>query len=284
MQAQHYAKTKMDYLVFTGYNSLAAQGKTVIDDSDFKDSVSLGTISVDANGVSHRTVTVSVYKGDEVQPRAKLSQVFYSNDANRFVVNGSSTTSSISMYYDADNDKLYAKVDGYEKELGGGIPVGTVITWASNSVPTEGGIWLECNGQSCAAYPKLIAVLGKNTVPDYRGRFLETSAVVGVVKEAGLPNITGRMGSDSGTTEDSIRNGSIEPFTSADQASNFIGAFKLGPMQQYVSGNYWTNNGKADNAAPIYIDFDASRSSAIYGKSTTVQPASITVRRFIKAA
>ena len=30
--------------------------------------------------------------------------------------------------------------------------------------------------------------------------------------------------------------------------------------------------------------FDASRSSSIYGSSTTVQPASVTVRRFIKAA
>ena len=31
-------------------------------------------------------------------------------------------------------------------------------------------------------------------------------------------------------------------------------------------------------------DFSASRSSSIYGSSTTVQPASVTVRRFIKAA
>ena len=279
MQAQHYAKTKMDYLVFNGYNSLVVQGKAVIDDSDFKDSVSLGTVSIDTNGISHRTVTVSVYKGDEVQPRAKLQQVFYSNDANKYVTNGSSATSSISMHYDVDNDKLYAKVDGQEKELGGGVPVGTVITWASNSIPMGNGIWLECNGQSCAAYPKLVSVLGKNTVPDYRGRFLETSAVAGVVKEAGLPNITGIMDNRQETD-------TIEPLSFADDIL-FAGAFYNIDISATVNTELNFNNSKngfSGNWGIRAWGFDASRSSAVYGKSNTVQPASVTVRRFIKAA
>lgn len=120
MQAQHYAKTKMDYLVFNGYNKLAEQPKTIINDSEFKDAVILGTISTDANGISCRTVTVSVYRDNETYPRARLQQFFYSNDANKFVTNGSSATSSVSMNYDKDNDKLYALVDGEEKSLGGG--------------------------------------------------------------------------------------------------------------------------------------------------------------------
>ena len=198
MQAQHFARSKMDYLIYKGYNELAVQDKKVIDGSTFKDSVALGNVTTDTDGVSHRLVTVSVYNGDESQPRTKLQQVFYSNDANKFVTNGSSATSSISLNYDADTNKLYAKVNGETKELGSGVPVGTVIAWASNSIPTEGGIWLECNGQSCAAYPKLVAVLGKNTVPDYRGRFLQADAVAGNIIEAGLPNIEGRLISDDG--------------------------------------------------------------------------------------
>lgn len=199
MQAQHYAKTKMDYLVFNGYNSLAVQDKNSIESTEFKDSVALGAVSTDSNGISHRLVTVNVYKDDKTYPRASLKQVFYSNDANKFVTNGSSATSSISMNYDKDNDRLYALVDGEEKSLGGGsgVPIGTVITWASNSVPNENGIWLECNGQSCADYPKLAAVLGKNTVPDYMGRFLETDSIAGTVKEAGLPNVSGQFGVDT---------------------------------------------------------------------------------------
>lgn len=55
----------------------------------------------------------------------------------------------------------------------GAIPVGTVITWPSNSWPSDKDNWLECNGQSISntVYPELVAVVG-STVPDYRGRFL----------------------------------------------------------------------------------------------------------------
>ena len=54
-----------------------------------------------------------------------------------------------------------------------GIPVGTVITWPSNTWPSEANKWLECNGQSInnTVYPELVGVIGSR-VPDYRGRFL----------------------------------------------------------------------------------------------------------------
>lgn len=157
MQAQHYAKTKMDYLVFCGYNSLAAQGKTAINDTTYKDAVVLGTVATDSNGVSRRTVTVNVYNEDENAPRATLSQVFYSNDANRFVVNGSSTANAISLHYDSSNDRLYAKVDGNEKSLGGVIPAGTILPWYGNPNSIPSGFAL-CNGS--------------NGTPDLRDRFL----------------------------------------------------------------------------------------------------------------
>jgi len=49
-----------------------------------------------------------------------------------------------------------------EAPAAGGVPVGTVIAWASSSLPSlEGGVqkWAECNGQtlSQAAYPELFA-------------------------------------------------------------------------------------------------------------------------------
>ena len=54
-----------------------------------------------------------------------------------------------------------------------GIPVGTVITWPSNTWPSEANKWLECNGQRInnTVYPELVGVVGSR-VPDYRGRFL----------------------------------------------------------------------------------------------------------------
>ena len=257
MQAQHYAKTKMDYLVFNGYNSLAVQDKISIENTEFKDSVALGTVSTDSNGISHRLVTVNVYKDNETYPRATLKQVFYSNDANKFVTNGSSATSSISLNYDKDNDKLYALVDGEEKSLGGssGVPVGTIITWASNNPPQENGIWLECNGQSCADYPKLTAVLGKNTVPDYRGRFLQVDSVAGNKIEAGLPNITGAIVGNGGAYEQLIG----DRFTTT-------GAFLVGTPNSKMG--MYENSDARWGCNELF--FDASLSNSIYGASNTV--------------
>ena len=59
------------------------------------------------------------------------------------------------------------------KSVGASIPVGTVITWPSNSWPSDRDNWLECNGQSIssAVYPELVALIGWN-VPNYQGVFL----------------------------------------------------------------------------------------------------------------
>ena len=59
------------------------------------------------------------------------------------------------------------------KSVGASIPVGTVITWPSNSWPSDRDNWLECNGQSIssAVSPELVGVVGSR-VPDYRGIFL----------------------------------------------------------------------------------------------------------------
>lgn len=235
--------------------------KTPISDSKFKDAVVLGAVSVDSNGVSHRTVTVSVYKDDEVQPRAKLSQVFYSNDANKYVGNINSPTNSISFGYDTENDKVYATVDGEKKAIGSssGVPVGTIIAWPGSNAPTEGGTWLLCNGQSCTAYPALVAVVGNN-VPNLNGRFLEgTTGNPRGFKDAGLPNITS--------------------------------TFELWKFNDWLSGAFYTVSSpggaysKDGGGDPAYqIGFDASKSNEIYGRSSTVQPASYTVRYYIKAA
>ena len=276
IQAQHYAKTKMDYLVFNGYNLLAAQSKTAIENTEFQDTVTLGNTSTDANGISRRLVTVSVYKSSEAAPRASLNQVFYSNDANKYVTNGSSATSSISMHYDKDNDRLYAMVDGVEKTLGSGVPIGTVIAWVSNSNPAD-GVWLDCNGQSCTNYPALVAVLGKSTVPDYRGRFLEGNTVAGTVKEAGLPNITGSINNEKENNTECI-----EPLSFADSIT-FNGAF----YNILTTNDFNVDITKCElgrNTGVRAVGFDASRSNKIYGKSNTVQPPSVTVRYLIKAA
>lgn len=239
-KANSIANSDAELVRATAYNDLSAKTRQTVPDTGFQHEVTLGDESDYSKGIKQRTVTILVYKGNESTPRVSLPVTRYST----------------------------------EKEFSG-VPIGTVIAWAGANAPTTNGTWLECNGQSCAAYPALTAVLGKNTVPDYRGRFLETDTTPGTVKEAGLPNITGILGSDSLANKDSS-----EPITSADE--HFSGAFRAVNFQPYYTGSYY--RGKADNWAPESILFDASLSSPIYGGSTTVQVASVTVRRFIKAA
>ena len=239
-KANSIANSDAELVRATAYNDLSSQTRQTVPDTGFQHEVTLGNESDYSKGIKQRTVTILVYKGNESTPRVSLPVTRYST----------------------------------EKEFSG-VPIGTVIAWAGSNAPSTNGTWLECNGQSCAAYPALSAVLGKSTVPDYRGRFLETDTTAGTVKEAGLPNITGILGSDS-----CINDPASEPITNADE--HFSGAFRVVNFQSYYVGPYYS--GKASNWAPASILFDASLSSPIYGASTTVQVASVTVRRFIKAA
>lgn len=78
----------------------------------------------------------------------------------------------------------------------------------------------------------------------------DTSHGAGTTIDAGLPNITGSFYGD---------------MVSRDTAVTATGAFGFGGGKGHftTSNAYNLNNG---------FTFDASRSSAIYGKSTTVQP------------
>lgn len=230
MQASNIASSDAALLHAVNYEDLTASNRSAVSGTAFQHETLLSNESSYTDTIKQKIATINVYKGDESIPRSTLQVTRYS----------------------------------VEKQESSGVPIGTVIAWASAKNPTD-GTWLECNGQSCAAYPALTAVLGKSTVPDYRGRFLETDTTVGTVKEAGLPNITGTFD------------------TEAFNAGGITGSpFPTGAFYS-VPANF------AHIASPVegsnYIThFDASRCSSIYGSSTTVQPASVTVRRFIKAA
>jgi len=69
------------------------------------------------------------------------------------------------------DDSLRVPTTGWTKDLLAlATPVGTVTYHMGAAAPTG---WLECNGQSTAAYPQLAAIVGAN-VPDLRGQFIRT--------------------------------------------------------------------------------------------------------------
>ena len=151
--------------------------------------------------------------------------------------------------------------------------IGFIYTAPIKIVPDD---CLACDGYvlKIADYRKLYSVIGKtfNTgteaedefrIPDYNvtKRFLQPSSDGGTQINAGLPNITGGW-----------NNVGVEP-----ACANVTGAFYNNP----VGGTFFYHaSGRGGSVGGFYLN--ASRSSSIYGNSTTVQPASHTVHLCIK--
>lgn len=156
-------------------------------------------------------------------------------------------------------------------------PTGTVIAFAGNSAPTG---YLICNGAAVSrtTYAKLFAVIGTTygagdgsttfNLPNLTDKFIMGSATAGTALAAGLPNITGYFQQPNKSI------GMWETYGSVSGA--FAGQASTSITRQY-SKTSLTSSGSW-----IGVNIDASRSSSIYGKSTTVQPPALTMRFYIK--
>ena len=161
------------------------------------------------------------------------------------------------------------------KSVGASIPVGTVITWPSNSWPSDRDNWMECKGKSIssAVYPELVGVVGWN-VPNYQGVFLrgyggQTSYHYGAVGHwsAGLGELQG----------DGIREIWGELSYLPRSRDGEVG--QSGSLAFWNEGrNQWMNDaGKAPSGA---MNFYASRSTPVVGE---VRPVNRAVRYLIRA-
>ena len=145
------------------------------------------------------------------------------------------------------------------------MPAGTILPGMWQTAPKG---FLLCDGTTyqTSQYPGLASVLGATgdtfTVPNLVDRFLQgANANVGTYKDAGLPNITGSIG---------VAVGEANSASGAFYNNGTAGSSKTGGAS--FGSEYFT-------ATKV---FNASRSSSIYGKSSTVQPASFTVNYIIK--
>lgn len=159
---------------------------------------------------------------------------------------------------------------------GDGVPLGAIIAYSANGELPSG--YLLCDGAAVSRtmYPDLFSAIGTTygagdgsttfNLPDYNTaqRFAQGGTVAGVEKQAGLPNIKGYFGVPD------YNDGTINP-------KNLAGAFSHTSRSPYQLGS------AASSTDIEQIDFDASRSSSIYGNSDTVQPPALTCRYIIKA-
>lgn len=138
------------------------------------------------------------------------------------------------------------------------------------------GNWLLCDGSAVSrtTYADLFALIGDGfgegdgsttfNLPDYRGKFLrglggDSEADVYTTQAEGLPNITGAV-------------------TAGRLATSLSGTGAIAVTNGTGNGPDWEGSTSNKN-----FDFDASRSSAIYGASSHVTPINQAVNYFIRA-
>ena len=171
------------------------------------------------------------------------------------------------------NYDIVKKVLNWLESNSNSVAVGTVIAVAGKTIPDG---YLLCNGAavSRSAYANLFQAIGTTygrgdgsttfNLPDLNYRFVEgtvTANNVGTKKNAGLPNITGK-----------VMLGNYPLLTSEHEGAFFGSDYGVADKH----GQDSINN------VPTTFSIDASRSSAVYGKSSTVQPASLCLLHCIK--
>ena len=255
--------------VFTAKNSAetaAASAQTVLESVESTAAQTLVDISTEKSSSITAIRAETINAIDIINPLVSAAESSATNSAN------SATEAEIS------------KQKAYEYAQNPGIPIGFTYTvdyteLQSGQLALLGGKYLKSTfadlWEWVQTHPSLIktetewqaisTASGGRAVPYYSNvddQYFRVPLVttwvrgasrideVGIVLEAGLPNITGVMTHQSGATVDA--SGAF--YVSADNGSFFIST---------TSGSYKK------------LAFDASKSNSIYGKSTTVQPQSI---------
>ena len=171
----------------------------------------------------------------------------------------------------------YIEAEFVETCVTAAMPAGTVIAYAGSTAP-EG--FIACNGAAVSreTYANLFAAIGTLYgsgdgattfhLPDLTDRVVQGSATAGTALAAGLPNITGYF------QQPNKNIGMWEVYGSVSGAFSGQGGTEI---TERLSKTAYTSTGSA-----IGINIDASRSSAIYGNSNTVQPPALTMIYCIK--
>ena len=190
----------------------------------------------------------------------------YSNTSIVKSISGNELSFYISLQNENKGNALTNTTYWTKAVFTGASPIGAPqITLNFGATLPENCLWLEGATVSRTDYSTLFGIYGTTygagdgsttfKLPDFRNRAIWGANTAGYL-EAGLPNITGRIGNVDTT------------------GSSSTGAF----YRSGSSGKLENTNGQAD--PNVYMD--ASRSNSIYGKSSTVQPNAIKVRVYTR--
>ena len=150
-----------------------------------------------------------------------------------------------------------------------GDEIGAIVPFASLHMPQD---FMPCDGQAVSRleHAELFSVIGTTygegdgettfNLPDLVGRFAEGSETPGTVKEAGLPELAGTIGSPTLVGTSHVANG-------------VFASSKLAASPNGTNIN-WLQNGTGYLSQ---LNYRASEGNPIYGASDTVQPPALTV-------
>lgn len=159
-------------------------------------------------------------------------------------------------------------------------PAGTVIAFAGSTTPSG---WLLCDGSAVSrtTYAALYSAIGTNygtgdgsttfNIPKLNdNRFIEGYTSGGTKKDAGVPNIQGVFAFTvrDGSAKGAFSWGSVE-------------TGKIGTGSSYATKQAYFNASTGDTGTTTDIA-STYNTTSVYGKSTTVQPKSLTMRYIIK--
>ena len=226
-------------------------------------------------GANPNVTSVANWQAKPSRTSGFVSGIAISSDINASIAGGANIAHAVGEFIknqlneDVNPTDETALVSQFLRALqifiqrGGACPVGSIIPYLGGEVPYG---WLLANGASVlrTQYQKLFGVIGTKfgasdeahfNLPNLHHRFIEgttTLSEVGSYVEAGLPNITGQLFDIHG-------GGWLGGNGSFSYVKNG------GLPSQGTEGSYCYGN----------FTFDASKSSSLFGASTTNQVASL---------
>lgn len=184
-----------------------------------------------------------------------------------------------------------------------GLPIGTVIWWPGEAAERPSGfLLLDGSTYDTDEYPELYAILKKNELPNYIGRFVKGSIDAGDTEDAGIPEIYGQF---SGVGESNASSTDIHPYGEGAIRPAFAGYTTDNAVESKLGVLVANTGGAADDVYAFraslgqlkskYLNYTdkelagkhsiafVGRSDSVYGKSDTVTPANISAVPLIKA-
>ena len=197
-------------------------------------------------------VTINTNSSDELQAIGVIDQ----NNTSTAIKTWTGTKAQYDLIVTKDANTLYNITDDTDISLTileALYPVGSIYITTANTCPLSA------------------LISGSTWTLVSSGRVLQgadANHAVGTTVEAGLPNITGKF-----------------TLGSAGQNASVVGHWKGdGAFSSEAVGGGLAVSGSGSSATQRRLTFDASRSSSIYGNSTTVQPPAFCVNIFERTA